>query len=54
MLLLMPLRLDEHSHELYGHFVPKNHRLRQMHEVLDFSFILPLVAQLSRMVKVMR
>ena len=40
-----PLLLDSDSRALYDRFVPATHPLRQFDNCLDFSFILPLVAE---------
>src|SRR5579872_2723251 len=45
MLNLKPLLLDVASRALYERFVPPRHPLRQFDAALDFSFILPLVAE---------
>ena len=45
MLRVEPLVLDSDSRALYDRFVPTNHPLRQFDNRLDFSFILPLVAE---------
>ena len=45
MLRVEPLTLDSESRALYDRFVPATHPLRQFDECLDFSFILPLVAE---------
>jgi len=45
MLRPEPLILDSERHVLYDRFVPAIHPLRQFDSYLDFSFILPLVAE---------
>lgn len=40
-----PLTLDSESRNLHDRFVPSTHLLRQFDHCLDFSFILPLVAE---------
>jgi len=45
MLRIEPLTLDLQSRALYDRFVPVDHPLRQFDACLDFSFILPLVAE---------
>ena len=45
MLRVEPLILDSESRALYERFVPATHPLRQFDNCLDFSFILPLVAE---------
>lgn len=40
-----PLDLDPDSRALYERFVPARHPLRQFDAALDFSFVLPLVAE---------
>src|SRR5262249_22071556 len=45
VLLMRPLELDARSGgELYARFVPSDHPLRRMDAAVDFSFVLPLVA----------
>jgi transposase len=45
MLRSESLTLDAQSRALYERFVPASHPLRQFDDVLDFSFVLPLVAE---------
>ena len=39
-----PLELDARSRSLYERFVPSTHPLRRLDALVDFSFVLPLVA----------
>ena len=45
VLRLQLLALDSRSRALYESFVPVNHPLRHFDNALDFSFVLPLVAE---------
>jgi len=45
MLRLEPLVVDSPSRALFDRFVPPDHPLRQFDDALDFSFVLPLVAE---------
>ncbi|MHB1416456.1 MAG: hypothetical protein ACYC1C_14510 [Chloroflexota bacterium] len=45
MLRLQPLALNDASRALYERFVPEKHHLRRLEGEIDFSFVLPLVAQ---------
>jgi transposase len=44
MLRQLPLELDVRSRDLYVRFVPADHPLRRLDAAVDFSFVLPLVA----------